>query len=157
MNRKWRASWRTRSPTSPAVTPRNAADDGRDDEVEPELPGIAAWQRRWGWWRAGGRGISREWRTLKFSREDERQADRVGLELMSRAGWDGHGMVEMFEILKKASGRDPSTVEAFFSTHPTPQTRIKDLSAVVAAHERGRVTAASFRSIKGGFAPVSQK
>ena len=85
---------------------------------------------------------------LKFSREDESEADRVGMALMSRAGWDGRGMVEMFEILKKASGRDPSMVEAFFSTHPSPQERIKDLSAVVAAHRGGRRDSREFQVIK---------
>ena len=58
------------------------------------------------------------------------------------------GMVEMFEILKKASGRDPSTVEAFFSTHPSPQARIKDLSAVVAAHRTGTRDSREFQVIK---------
>jgi predicted Zn-dependent protease len=72
----------------------------------------------------------------------------VGLGLMSRAGWDGRGMVEMFEILKKASGRDPSMVEAFFSTHPSPQERIKNLSAVVAAHRRGKRDSREFEVMK---------
>src|SRR6185295_642454 len=74
---------------------------------------------------------------LKFSREDEREADRVGLELMSRAGWDSRGMVEMFEILKKEAGRDPTAVEAFFSTHPTPKERIKEISTLVAGPPKG--------------------
>ena len=101
---------------------------------------------------AGGAQIAAEFlasgAVLKYSREDEREADRVGMALMSRAGWDGHGMVEMFEILKKASGRDPSMVEAFFSTHPSPHERIKDLSAVVAAHRGGRRDSREFQVIK---------
>jgi len=101
---------------------------------------------------AGGAQVAAEFlasgAALKFSREDEREADRVGMALMSRAGWDGRGMVEMFEILKKASGRDPSMVEAFFSTHPSPQERIKDLSAVVAAHRGGRRDSREFQVIK---------
>ena len=101
---------------------------------------------------AGGAQVAAEFlasgAALKFSREDESEADRVGMALMSRAGWDGRGMVEMFEILKKASGRDPSMVEAFFSTHPPPQERIKDLSAVVAAHRGGRRDSREFQVIK---------
>ena len=101
---------------------------------------------------AGGAQVAAEFlasgAALKFSREDESEADRVGMALMSRAGWDGRGMVEMFEILKKASGRDPSMVEAFFSTHPSPQERIKDLSAVVAAHRGGRRDSREFQVIK---------
>lgn len=101
---------------------------------------------------AGGAQVAAEFlasgAALKFSREDESEADRVGMALMSRAGWDGRGMVEMFEILKKASGRDPSLVEAFFSTHPSPQERIKHLSAVVAAHRGGRRDSREFQLIK---------
>jgi predicted Zn-dependent protease len=101
---------------------------------------------------AGGAQVAAEFlasgATLKFSREDEREADRVGLALMSRAGWDGRGMVEMFEILRKESARNPTSVEAFFSTHPTPHERIKELSAVVAAHRSGRRDSREFQVIK---------
>lgn len=101
---------------------------------------------------AGGAQVAAEFlasgAALRFSREDESEADRVGVALMSRAGWDGRGMVEMFEILQKASGRDPSTVEAFFSTHPSPRERIKDLSVVVAGHRGGRRDSREFQVIK---------
>jgi predicted Zn-dependent protease len=101
---------------------------------------------------AGGAQVAAEFlahgATLRFTRDEERDADRVGLELMSRAGWDGRGMVEMFELLKKEAGRNPTAVEAFFSTHPTPQDRIKELSAVVAAHRTGRRDSREFQVIK---------
>jgi predicted Zn-dependent protease len=101
---------------------------------------------------AGGAQVAAEFlaggAALRFNREQESEADRVGVALMSRAGWDGRGMVEMFEILRKTSGRDPSAVEAFFSTHPSPQARIKELSAVVAAHRSGRRDTREFQVIK---------
>jgi beta-barrel assembly-enhancing protease len=94
---------------------------------------------------------------LQFSRDEEREADRVGLALMSRAGWDGRGMVEMFAILQKASGRDPSAVEAFFSTHPSPQARIKELSAVVASHRTGRRDSREFQVMKSRLRKLPRK
>jgi predicted Zn-dependent protease len=101
---------------------------------------------------AGGAQVAAEFLAngarLRFSRDEEREADRVGLALMSRAGWDGQGMVEMFQILRKESGRDRSSVEAFFSTHPSPQERIKELSAVVAAHRAGRRDSREFQVMK---------
>jgi predicted Zn-dependent protease len=99
---------------------------------------------------AGGAKVAAEFLTsgafLRFSREDEREADRVGLSLMSRAGWDGRGMVEMFQILQKEAGRNPTAVEAFFSTHPTPKERITDLSRV--AKGSGRRDSREFQVIR---------
>ena len=66
---------------------------------------------------------------LKFSRDDEREADQVGLQLVRRAGWDGRGMVELFEILQREAKRTPGSVELFFSSHPSPQDRISRLRA----------------------------
>lgn len=86
--------------------------------------------------------------TLRYTREEEREADRVGLALMSRAGWDGRGMVEMFQILRKESGRDRTVVEAFFATHPSPQERITELSAIVGGRQTGRRDSREFQVIK---------
>ena len=101
---------------------------------------------------AGGAQVAAEFlangAARRFNRDEERDADRVGLELMSRAGWDGRGMVEMFAILKKEAGRNPTAVEAFFSTHPTPQERIKELSTLVATHRTGRRDSREFQVIK---------
>jgi predicted Zn-dependent protease len=101
---------------------------------------------------AGGAQVAAEFlasgAALRFSRDEEREADRVGLVLMRRAGWDGRGMVEMFEILAKEAGRNPTAVEAFFSTHPSPQERIAELSAVVAGHRTGRRDSREFQVIK---------
>ena len=85
---------------------------------------------------------------LQFSRDDEREADRVGLLMMTRAGWDARGMVELFEILRQEQKRDASRVETFFSTHPSPQDRITRLQQDVTKHRGGRHDSAQFRSIK---------
>lgn len=85
---------------------------------------------------------------LKFSRDDEREADRVGLEMLTRAGWDGRGMVELFEILRQEQKRDPSRVESFFSTHPSPQDRVTRLSADVAKRRGGRRDSPQFQTLR---------
>jgi len=82
---------------------------------------------------------------LKFSRDDEREADRVGLQILTRAGWDARGMVELFDVLRRAQKRDPSVVETFFSTHPSPQERIDQLQAEVRHHAGGRRDSAEFQ------------
>jgi predicted Zn-dependent protease len=85
---------------------------------------------------------------LKFSRDDEREADRVGLEILTRAGWDARGMVELFEILRREQKRDPSSVETFFSTHPSPQERIEQLQALVRRHPGGRRDSPEFQRVR---------
>ncbi|MBI4262823.1 MAG: M48 family metalloprotease [Acidobacteria bacterium] len=85
---------------------------------------------------------------LKFSRDDEREADRVGLQLMRRAGWDGRGMVGLFEILQREARSNPGQVETFFSSHPSPQDRIGRLRAEVARSPGGTLDTRQFRSIK---------
>lgn len=85
---------------------------------------------------------------LKFSRDDERQADQVGAGIMRRAGWDARGMIELFEILQREAKRDPGAVEMFFSTHPSPGDRIARLQAEVSRNPGGRRDSEQFQSIK---------
>ena len=85
---------------------------------------------------------------LKFSRDDEAEADRVGLAILTRAGWDARGMVELFEVLRREAQRDPGAVEVFFSTHPSPQDRINWLHADVARSRGGRRDSREFQAMK---------
>ena len=85
---------------------------------------------------------------LKFSRDDEREADLVGLEIMRRAGWDGRGMIELFEILRRESARDPNSVEVFFSSHPSPQDRLATLRNDVGRRSGGVRDTPQFQTIK---------
>lgn len=78
----------------------------------------------------GGFGLNAAF--LKFSRADEYEADALGAELMTRAGYNAEAMATMFAMLTAEQGRDPGKVERFFSTHPPPadrQTRIRALAA----------------------------
>ena len=79
---------------------------------------------------------------------DEREADRVGLQMLRRAGWDGRGMSEMFEILRAEAARDPSQVEVFFSTHPPPADRIGELKQEGGDRPGGTRDTAEFRAMK---------
>jgi predicted Zn-dependent protease len=85
---------------------------------------------------------------LKFSRDDERDADRVGLRIMTRAGWDGHGMIDLLEILRREARRDPQAVEVFFSTHPSPQERISELQTLLGRTRAGTRDSAQFQAVK---------
>jgi predicted Zn-dependent protease len=85
---------------------------------------------------------------LKFSRDDEREADEVGLQIMRRAGWDPRGMIELFEVLRREAGRDPGSVEEFMSSHPAPQDRIARLQKAIGRTPTGRRDSPQFQSMK---------
>lgn len=63
--------------------------------------------------------------TLKFSRDDEIEADLVGLEMGARSGYNPEASVTLWEKMGKASGGEGGT--AFLSTHPTGPDRIARL------------------------------
>lgn len=65
--------------------------------------------------------------TLKYGRDDESEADIVGLELMAKAGFKPTAAVELWRNMAAMSqGQRPPE---FLSTHPSEQTRISDLQA----------------------------
>lgn len=66
--------------------------------------------------------------TLKFSREDESEADLVGLDLAARAGYLPSASVTLWQKMSAASGNNGSS---FLSTHPSGPERIAKLQANV--------------------------
>ena len=67
---------------------------------------------------------------LKNSRTDESQADEVGTYIMHQAGYDPHAVAQFFQIIEK---KYPQRTAQFFSDHPNPDNRVKDLDAFIAA------------------------
>ena len=62
--------------------------------------------------------------SLKFSRDDETEADLVGMDLAARAGYDPAAGVTLWQKMMGVSKGAPSS---FLSTHPAGATRIKDI------------------------------
>jgi predicted Zn-dependent protease len=70
---------------------------------------------------------------LPNSRENESEADAIGLELAARAGYNPMGAVSVWQKMLKAT-KDKSTPE-FLSTHPSGETRIEQLTALMPSVE----------------------
>jgi beta-barrel assembly-enhancing protease len=93
-----------------------------------------------------GAGLATQVMFLKFSRDHEREADRVGAEIVRRAGYDPQGMAEFFELLDQQRQRSPNSVATFLSTHPDPKSRAAELRATV--QSGGRRTSDEFTAMK---------
>jgi predicted Zn-dependent protease len=65
---------------------------------------------------------------LPNSRTAESEADRIGIELAAKAGYDPRAAVTLWQKMAKAGGNGPPQ---FLSTHPAPQNRQQALNALV--------------------------
>lgn len=74
--------------------------------------------------------------SLGYSRAQEREADRVGLNTLTRAGFDPHGAARMFEHMQQ-SARFRREIPEYISTHPITQSRISDMRSEAAKKPRG--------------------
>ncbi len=70
--------------------------------------------------------------TLKFGRNDESEADKIGLDLSARAGYEPHAGVTLWQ---KMSSTNKGAPPQWLSTHPAGETRIRDLQANIPAVE----------------------
>lgn len=67
---------------------------------------------------------------LRFSRDNEREADQLGVEYASKAGYDATALAHFFESLERLNpGSDRSGLPGWFSTHPNPENRISAVKA----------------------------
>jgi predicted Zn-dependent protease len=63
--------------------------------------------------------------SLPHSRDQETEADRIGVELMARAGYDPHEAANLWQKMNKLGGSQPPQ---FLSTHPSNDSRIADVT-----------------------------
>src|SRR2546422_7879234 len=95
---------------------------------------------------------------LKFSRDDERQADYFGLEYMYKAGYDPNSYVTFFERVQADERRRPGTIPKVFSTHPPTPERIqntqKEIAKILPNRDQYIVSTSEFDSVKARLRTV---
>ncbi|RJG04593.1 M48 family metalloprotease [Noviherbaspirillum sedimenti] len=74
----------------------------------------------------GGQGMALQ-RQLNFSREAEREADRIGLQIMKDAGFDTTGMIAFFGRMQNSTRAYTDGVPSFLRSHPLTTERIADI------------------------------
>jgi predicted Zn-dependent protease len=77
---------------------------------------------------AGGQAVAAQ-SQLNFSRDMEREADRVGFGVMTQAGFDPQGFVTMFDKLQNASRLNDNGSYPYLRSHPLTTERIADMQA----------------------------
>ncbi len=102
-----------------------------------------------------------------YSRDNERQADALGMEYMVKAGYGPEGFVGLMTLLKNLSKHEPGVTELFFSTHPMSaeryDTAVGDAAGKYGAfrnrplnRERYMDNTAGLRKLKGGIEAMQQ-
>ncbi|MBD5552900.1 MAG: M48 family metalloprotease [Desulfovibrio sp.] len=78
---------------------------------------------------------------LSYSRLDESEADHIGLQYLSAAGYPASGMTGGFKVLRKKSWLSGISAPTYLSTHPAIGDRINSLDAKIAAMPANRKNA----------------
>jgi len=68
---------------------------------------------------------------LKFSRDNENQADELGVRYSSRANFDSREMANVMRLLDKLSGESGGRLPEWLATHPNPGNRLEHINAMV--------------------------
>lgn len=71
-----------------------------------------------------------------YSRDNEREADALGLGYMARAGYNSNEFVGLMDMLRRMSKNKPNAIELMFATHPMSDERYR--TAVEAVHTQYR-------------------
>lgn len=76
----------------------------------------------------------------RYSRENEREADEIGMEYMVKAGHNPKGMVELMDGFRRLGKSEPGVVELLFASHPMSDERYNTATARIREKYSARET-----------------
>lgn len=89
---------------------------------------------------------------LKFTRDEEREADYLGLQYMYKAGYDPNSFVAFFEKVEALEKKQPGTIPKVFASHPPTPDRIeasqKEIATILPARDEYIVSTSEFDTVK---------
>ncbi len=98
---------------------------------------------------------------LKFNRDQEREADFLGLQYMYKAGYDPNAFVAFFEKLESEEKRSPGSIPKVFSTHPPTPDRVQkaqeEIATILPARDEYIVTTSEFDLIKARLRRIENR
>lgn len=71
---------------------------------------------------------------LKYSRENEAEADQVGLKYLAKAGYSGEGLLKTLEKIRSKRWFGPEDIPSYLSTHPAVEERLAYLDTWIQAN-----------------------
>lgn len=75
---------------------------------------------------------------LKYSRDDERQADQVGLKYLTKTGYGGEGLLRMLQKIRRKHWFGSNQIPSYITTHPAIEERMAYLDTWIQAHPEWR-------------------
>ena len=98
---------------------------------------------------------------LKFSRDNEREADFLGLQYMYKAGYDPNSYVTFFEKIQAEEKRRPGSIPKVFADHPPTAERIRNIQQEIArilpARSEYIVTTSEFDVVKARLRMIQNR
>ncbi len=98
---------------------------------------------------------------LKFSRDNEREADYLGLQYMYKAGYDPNAFVSFFEKIEAEERRHPGSIPKVFATHPLTPERVRkaqeEIATILPARDEYIVTTSEFDLVKARLRKIENK
>jgi len=98
---------------------------------------------------------------LKFDRDNEREADFLGLQYMYKAGYDPNAFVSFFEKIEAEERRHPGSIPKIFATHPPTPDRVQkaqeEIATILPARDEYIVTTSEFDLVKARLRRIENK